>query len=175
MREEIVLTQRYPRVPMDRRVGAFAIDFAVAGLLSLLLGGGLYVIIFLILWMVLRVFLVTANQGQSLGRWAMDLKVVNPRFRIIPGVVPLLKREAFTGIGCALILVGIANFSPMNGFLLIAPIPLVVDCGFAFTDQEYRQAFHDRVAGTMMTQTRRGYSLDIKLKQIFAEARRRMK
>lgn len=175
MNGDLVLSERYPRVPMDRRVAAFAIDFGVTAIPSLLLGGGGYGVIFLILWLGLRVLLVTANQGQSLGRWAMDIKVVNPRFRIIPGVVPLLKREAITGLGCLLILVGLVNLSPTNGFLLVAPIPLLVDCGFAFIDREFRQAFHDRLAQTLITQTRRGYSLDIKVKQIIAVVRQRMK
>lgn len=174
MSSNLVLTQRYPKVPADRRVGAFAIDIAVAALPSLLLGNA-YVFGFLLLWLVLRVLVVTANGGQSLGRWALDLKVVNPRFRIIPGIVPLLKREAITGVGCALILMGLVNLSPTNGFLLVAPIPLLVDCGFAIVDQDQQQAVHDRVAGTIVTQTRRGYSLDLKLKQLIAELRRRMK
>jgi len=176
MKGQLVLAQRYPNAPMGRRVGAFAIDVAIAALPSLLLGGGgLYIPLFLALWVVLRVFVVTANHGQSLGRWAMDLKIVNPRFRIIPDTVPLLKRETITGIGCVLILIGLVNLSPTNGFLLVAPIPLLVDCSFAFTDPEHRQAFHDRVATTLITQTRRGYSLDLKLKYFIAEARRRMK
>ena len=175
MSGELVVSQRYPRVPMDRRIGAFAIDVAVAAIPSLILGSQLYILVFIVLWVILRVFVVTGNRGQSLGRWAMDIKVVNPRYRIIPGIVPLLKREAITGFGCLLILIGWVNLSPTNGFLLVAPIPLLVDCGFAFTDEDYRQAFHDRIAGTIVTQTRRGYSLDIKLKQIFALARRRMK
>ncbi|MBF2028092.1 MAG: RDD family protein [Oscillatoriales cyanobacterium C42_A2020_001] len=176
MSGQLVLTQRYPNAPMDRRVGAFAIDVAVTALPSLLLGGGgLYILLFLALWFVSRVLVVTANQGQSLGRWAMDLKVVNPRFRIIPGIVPLMKREAITGIGCVLILIGLVNLSPTNGFLLIAPIPLLVDCSFAFTDSKYRQAFHDRLATTLITQTRRGYSLDLKFKKFIAQARHRMK
>jgi uncharacterized RDD family membrane protein YckC len=160
---------------MDRRVGAFAIDFATAALPSLLMGSTLYIPIFLILWFILRVFIVTQNYGQSLGRWAMDIKVVNPRFRVIPGLADLVKRESLTGVGCLLILIGLANLSPTNGFLLVAPIPLLVDCGFAFTDQDRQQAFHDRIARTIVTQSRRGYSLDIKLRQIFAQAKRRMK
>jgi len=50
-----------------------------------------------------------------------------------------------------------------------------VDCGFAFVDNDFRQAFHDRIASTVVIQTRRGYSLDIKLKKIVAAASRRVK
>ncbi len=174
MHGELVLTDRYPRVPMDRRVAAFAIDFVLTAIPSLLFGGAT-VIVFLLLWLGHRVFWVAANQGQSIGRWAVDTKVVNPRFRILPGLVPLLKREAITGVGAVLVLIGCINLSPTNGFLLIAPIPLLVDCGQAFVDRDRRRAFHDRVADTMMTQTQRGASLDIKVKQIIAVLRRRMK
>jgi uncharacterized RDD family membrane protein YckC len=160
---------------MERRVAAFAIDFGAAALPSLLLGSSLYIPTFIILWAVLRVVWVVQNRGQSFGRWAMDMKVVNPRFRVIPSLVDLSKREAITGFGGLLILIGIATLSPTNGFLLVAPIPLLVDCSFAFTDRNNRQAFHDRVAYTIIVQSSRGYSLDIKIKQIFAEAKRRVK
>lgn len=175
MSGELNPTGRYVRVPMERRVAAFAIDFGVAALPSLLLGSSLYIPTFIILWAVLRVFLVVQNRGQSIGRWAMDMKLVNPRFRVIPSLVDLGKREAMTGFGGLLILIGLATLSPTNGFLLVAPVPLLVDCSFAFTDTNNRQAFHDRVARTIIVQSGRGYSLDIKIKQIFAEAKRRVK
>jgi len=167
--------RRFPRVPMDRRVAAFAIDFSAASLLSVLLGGSLYPVIFLVTWLGLRVILVVKNKGQSLGRWALDMKVADPRFKSIPGVAALAKREALTGLGSLLVLIGLVNLSPTNGWILVAPIPLLVDCGFAFVDNDFRQAFHDRIASTVVIQTRRGYSLDIKLKKIVAAASRRVK
>jgi len=161
---------------MDRRVAAFAIDVGAASLLSLLLGGGtLYIPLFLGVWLALRVVLVIRNRGQSLGRWALDIKVLNPRFRAVPGLTDLVKREAITGLGSLLALISLVNLSPTNGWILVLPIPLLLDCGFAFVDAEYRQAFHDRIARSVVIQTRRGYSLDIKIKKIFAEMGIRMK
>jgi len=160
---------------MDRRVAAFAIDLSAASLLSLLLGGSLYPVIFSLAWLGLRIILVAKNKGQSLGRWALDMKIADPRFKSIPGVTALVKREALTGLGSLLVLIGLVNLSPTNGWILVAPIPLLVDCGFAFVDNDYRQAFHDRIASTVVIQTRRGYSLDIKLKKIFEEVSRRVK
>lgn len=175
MRGDIVLTRYYPKVPLGRRAAAFAIDFALVALVSTLLGGPLYILLFLLLWFVLRVLLVAKNQGQSLGRWALDMKVINPRFNVIPGLVSLTQREGITGCGAVLVLIGLVNLGPTNGSILFLPIPLLVDYGFALTDPEYRQAFHDRVAGTIVAQTQRGYSLDIKLKRLFAIASQRMK
>jgi hypothetical protein len=54
-------------------------------------------------------------------------------------------------------------------------LPLGVDCGWAFAEANWRQAFHDQIAGTVMIQSRRGYSLDLKLKQIVAQFQRRMR
>jgi uncharacterized RDD family membrane protein YckC len=175
MSDDLVVVQQFPRVPMDRRIAAFAIDFGVASLVSLLLGGRLYIPVYFIFWFLLRVILVARNQGQSLGRWAMDIKVINPKFRMIPGLLNLSKREAITGIGSLLMLTGVVTLSPTNGWILISPLPLLADCGFAFSDPEYRRAFHDCIAQTILTQTRRGYSLDIKVKKLFADVRHRMR
>jgi hypothetical protein len=51
---------------------------------------------------------------------------------------------------------------------------LAADCGNALADEEAQQAFHDRVAQTIVIQTRRGFSLDIRLKKLFAKLRRHM-
>jgi len=53
--------------------------------------------------------------------------------------------------------------------------PLAADCGIALGDAEAQQAFHDRIAKTFIIQTRRGYSLDLRLKKMFAQMKRRMK
>lgn len=172
---ELVLVRRFPRVPISRRIAAFAIDVLVIGLLSLLFGRQAFIVMFILLWLALRVVVVAQNKGQSLGRWAFDIKVINPKYRAVPGLLELTKREAMTGIGAALAWIGLINLSPTNGLLLVLPIPLLVDCGLAFTDDEYRQTFHDRIAQTIVIQTRRGYSLDIKLRRLFAQAGRRMK
>ncbi len=175
MRSDLGSPQHFPRVPNDRRVAAFAIDFGAASLLSLLGGASLIIPLFVTSWWGLRVALVAKNHGQSLGRWALDIKVLDPKFRVVPGLMELSKREAITGLGSLLILLGLVNLSPSNGLILIAPLPLLVDYGFAVMDQEFRQAWHDRVAHTVVVQTRRGYSLDIKVKKLVGDFSRRVK
>jgi uncharacterized RDD family membrane protein YckC len=156
-------------------VAAFAIDFGAASLLSTLGGASAVIPLFLLSWYGLRVILVVKNQGQSLGRWALDMKVLDPKFRSVPGLVELTKREAITGFGSLLLLLSLVNLSPTNGLILVAPIPLLIDCGLAFLDDEFRQAWHDRIARTVVIQTRRGYSLDIKVKKIVAQLGDRVK
>jgi uncharacterized RDD family membrane protein YckC len=175
MRSGLDSSRRFPRVPNDRRVAAFAIDFGAASLLSTLGGASAVIPLFLLSWYGLRVILVVKNQGQSLGRWALDMKVLDPKFRSVPGLVELTKREAITGFGSLLLLLSLVNLSPTNGLILVAPIPLLIDCGLAFLDDEFRQAWHDRIARTVVIQTRRGYSLDIKVKKIVAQLGDRVK
>lgn len=63
-----------------------------------------------------------------------------------------------------------------NGIsLLLLSAPLAADCGVALADQDVQQAFHDRVAQTIVIQTRRGFSLDLRLKQLVAQMRRRVR
>jgi uncharacterized RDD family membrane protein YckC len=156
---------------MDRRIAAFAVDFGLVSLLSLFGGSNLYILFFAVLWLGLRVVVVERNKGQSLGRWAFDIRVAALRHGSTPTLKELLKREVIAGLGALLVFVGLVNLSPTNGFILIGVIPLLADCGFAFIDEEGRQAFHDRFARTVLVQTRRGYSLDIKLKKMFAQRR----
>jgi uncharacterized RDD family membrane protein YckC len=59
--------------------------------------------------------------------------------------------------------------------LLLLCTPLVIDWVVVLGDTERRQAFHDRVADTIVVQTRRGYSLDLRAKRLLAQLTRRMK
>ncbi|MEW6492404.1 MAG: RDD family protein [Cyanobacteriota bacterium] len=168
---------RFPKVPIERRAAAFVIDFVGVWLLSALLGFNVFllqVIVFMLAWMALRVVVVSSNQGQSLGRWALDIKVLDAKYSKIPGMLMLVKREGIVG-GCALLAmiglnIGLANAISM--LLLVAP--LAADCGSALADEETQQAFHDRIVHTLVIQTRRGFSLDLRLKKIFAQLRRHM-
>ncbi len=78
----------------------------------------------------------------------------------------LAKRELILGTCAYLALVGLLNIGPGNGSPLILIVPLIADCSTAFVDEDYRQAFHDRVSGTIVIPTRRGYSLDLKVKKL---------
>ncbi len=165
--------RRPPIVPFDRRIAAFALDFGSTAFLSSF-SGPLYIPVFVLLWLAMRVIVAGNNRGQSFGRWTFDLRVADPQYGATPGLLELTKREAMTGFGAVLVMVSLASLSPTNGWILIFPLPLLVDCGLAFADAEFHQAFHDQVARTVMVETNRGYSLDIKVKKLIAEARRRM-
>lgn len=167
--------QRYaPKVPVWRRGAALGIDLLGVLALSLLAGSAAWVA-FLPFWWAWRVAVVLRNRGQSLGRWAFDMRVIDLRYNSTPGLLELTKREGITGLGGVLILLGLQSLSATNLSLLFLVLPLLVDCSLAWADSEFRQAFHDRVARTSVVQTRRGYSLDLKLKRLFAQVGSRMK
>lgn len=168
---------RYRRVPVGRRSAAFAIDFVVVALVSSVVGLSPWAqaTLFLVGWLAMRVVLVYRNKGQSLGRWALDMRVIDPALGHTPGLQRLGKREAILGVGAALFLLGLVNLSPAAAWSLLLFIPLLVDCGFVFLDPAQPLALHDRLADTLVVETRRGYSLDLKLKRLLVEARRRVK
>ncbi len=165
--------KRRPKVPIWRRASALVVDVLPVWLLSLLLGKNL--ILILVIWIGLRVVLVSYNQGQSLGRWAFDMKVIDERRGRSPGIVELAKREGLTGLGVSLAIIGITSLSPIAAQYLLLVVPLVADCGIAYFDELKQQAFHDRLAGTVVVPTRRGYSLDLKIKRWVAQLRRFVK
>lgn len=161
--------RRYPKVPIERRASAFLIDFVAVWLFSSFFAGPLQWLVFLVAWLGLRVILVERNQGQSLGRWALDMKILDARFKRIPGLLPLAKREGIVGFAALLAMIGL-NINFRNALsMLILVSPLLADCGFAFADEQLNQAFHDRVANTMIIPTRRGYSLDLRLKKLWGQ------
>lgn len=166
---------RYPRVPIDRRVAAFATDFLTVWFVSSFFGRGLQWLVFLLGWLAMRILLVDNNKGQSLGRWAFDVKVIDPRFNRIPDLLTLLKREGIIAIAAMLAMFGLqVNFK--NGLsMLLLLTPLLVDCALAIVDEDFNQAFHDRAAQTMMIQTKRGFSLDLKAKKIVGKIQRSMR
>src|SRR4028119_2526208 len=77
-----------PKVSLGRRAAAFCIDGIAVWLPGLLLGTNAIAqtIFFVLLWLILRVAIVRKNQGQSLGRWALDMKIADTRFQRTPGV-----------------------------------------------------------------------------------------
>lgn len=170
------IPKRIPKIPFDRRIYAFAIDFAIAWLLgSLAANWFAQGFIFFVVWMASRVAVVSRNQGQSLGAWSMDMKVLSLRFRRVPDLVTLSRREAIVG-GCATLAMLGLNQALVNAFttlLLIAP--LCADCGVAFADEDYNQAFHDRFADTVVVPTKRGFSLDLRVRRLVDELVYRMR
>ncbi|MCW6052806.1 RDD family protein [Lyngbya sp. CCAP 1446/10] len=158
-----------PKVSIGRRAAAFCIDAIAVGLPSLLLGTNpiAQTIFFVLLWMILRVPIVRKNHGQSIGRWALDMKIADVRFQRIPGVQELCKREGLLGICAALAFAGVGGLTSTNAAVLLLILPLAIDCSTAFIDTaRFPQAFHDRLSGTMVIGTKRGYSLDIKVRRL---------
>jgi RDD family len=168
--------KRFPKVPLDRRAYAFGIDFIVAWFLASFVSNSLFgqFLVFLLVWFITRVIVVVQNRGQSLGRWALDMKVIDTRWQRIPGMVELSKREAIVGGAAALLMVGakVAFVNPLTLILLASP--LLADCGMAIGDEAFYQAFHDRIGGTFVIQTRRGFSLDLRLKRLWYEVKRKI-
>jgi uncharacterized RDD family membrane protein YckC len=174
--------KHFPKADLGRRASALGVDFLGTWLVSSVFGSGEYgvqvvqILVFVIVWLILRVVIPYNNKGQSLGRWAFDLKVLDfqelefGRGRI-PDLVSLSKREAIIGLCLLLVSIAIANII-RNPTAILLVIPLVIDCGSAFSDTQERQALHDRFAGTMIVSSRRGYSLDLKLKRLVETMRR---
>jgi uncharacterized RDD family membrane protein YckC len=162
---------RFPKVPIERRTAAFVIDFLGVWLVSSFVPSMLFqMLVFMLLWLGLRVLMVSSNQGQSLGRWALDIKVLDAKGKI-PGLITLAKREGIVGFCALLAMIGL-RIGLANGISLLLLIsPLAADCGVAFADAEAQQAFHDRIAKTFIIQSRRGFSLDLRLKKLFAQVR----
>jgi hypothetical protein len=169
--------RRYPKVPMDRRFGAFALDFLSVWFISAFFAANPFVqwFVFLSVWMIFRVVIAEKNQGQSLGRWALDTQVIDPRLARLPDLMALGKRELILGVGAALAITGL-QINVRNGLsMLLLLAPVLIDCSLAFLDDEYNLAFHDRIANTLITQTERGFSLDLRLKKIFGQIQRNMR
>lgn len=167
--------RRFPKVPLDRRAYAFLIDFVTVWLISSFVAGVAQGLLFILVWFALRVIVVEKNKGQSLGSWALDMKIISPRFNKIPGLVELAKREAIVGFAALLAMIGL-NIGFANGLsMLLLITPLLADCGMALADEEFNQAFHDRIAETIVIQTQRGFSLDLRLKKLWFQVKTKMR
>ena len=168
--------RKYPKVPIDRRAWAFAIDFLSVWFISAFFAANILVqwLVFLLCWWIFRVLIVDKNRGQSLGNWLYDIKVIDPRYNRLPDLLSLSKREALLGVSSALAISGLQNFT--SGLVMLLLIsPLAVDCSLALIDEETNLAGHDRLAETFVVQTERGFSLDLRIKKIFGQIQRSMR
>ncbi|MUL36576.1 RDD family protein [Gloeocapsopsis dulcis] len=166
---------RFPRVQMGRRAVAFGIDFLGVWLLSALLSGRprlswVQFFVFLLAWCGMRVLLVYCNQGQSFGRWTLDMKVLDVESGTVPDLLTLVKRESIAGSCAMLVAIALSNFLISAGSILLL-VPLALECGLALADNTRRQAGHDLIARTIVVSSLRGYSLDIKVKRFLAQVR----
>ncbi|MEO0825663.1 MAG: RDD family protein [Cyanobacteria bacterium J06635_15] len=174
---------RYPIVPIWRRGAALIVDCLPAWVIAALAGDLFlgFLVLFWIVWAGLRVAVVSQQHGQSLGRWAFNLRVAELETGRTPQIQDLIKREAIVGLGAALAVYSLSHLG-QNGAWVLLCLPLLGDCCIAFTDATKRQAFHDQIANTIVVKSRRGYGLDHKIpdwlfksKKRFAEAQRRVK
>ncbi|MFE4105875.1 RDD family protein [Almyronema epifaneia] len=168
---------RYPKVPIWRRAAALAVDCLPAGGFSILAANhlGFWLMVFVPVWLGLRVAVGLNRQGQSLGRWAFNLRVAKLHQGKMPLLPDLLKREAVVGLECALAVFGMMQLGPMAAWAVILLLPLLGDCALALADPVNKQTFHDRIAGTVVIPSRRGYDLDLRLKKWFAIIRQSVK
>ena len=172
---EPYLYRRAPKVPLDRRAYAFLLDFVTVWLTSSFFSGFAQAFVFVSVWVITRVVVVEKNKGQSLGRWSFDIRLIDLRSNSTPNITALAKREGIIAGAALLAMVGL-NINFQNGLsMILLVIPLLVDCGFALGDDDLNQALHDRIAETTMVQTRRGFSLDLRLKKLWVEVRKSLR
>jgi uncharacterized RDD family membrane protein YckC len=160
------LPRRYPRVPIQRRIYAFLLDFAVAWFVSALVGVALLqLIVFVAAWWGLRVFGASRFKGQSLGRWAFDIQIIDGRRGRFPDVTLLTKREGGLSLIAFMGLVGLQYGFPNFLSIILLLSPMLVDLVVAIGDEENQQAIHDRFFDTVIVPSRRGYSLDLRIRR----------
>jgi uncharacterized RDD family membrane protein YckC len=165
---------RLPLAEVPKRIGSFLIDFCFCAftgkLIESLLGiseqSSLGLVVFALVWASDRIIVGGSNQGQSLGRWLLSLKAVDIYYGKSAGMADLFKRELIIYPFLALVLV--AAKSPTSA-AIFAVLPLVVDLAFAIADSRKIQTLHDKVGGTIVILSRRGFQLDQKLAKVFRQ------
>jgi uncharacterized RDD family membrane protein YckC len=153
--------------PWGKRVGAFALDFGLGlgvsylaqGLASLVGADAAAVdmtgyIAFFATWLVNRGYFQSRPAGQSLGKWLLNLKTLDPETEASPHLVRSLARE------------GVLSLFILTAALLV---PLAADGLFAFFDKEKRQSIHDRAGRTLVVESEQGYRLDEKVLRLLQE------
>ena len=164
---------RYPLASVNQRLGALIVDFLscwfiselILSLLSITSSSPLRFVTFLVTWFLFRVLVAARAQGQSFGRWLMSIRVIDADFGKTAGFAAFLKREIFVFI-CSLFLIETIT----STLIVFAWIPFAADAAFAIVDNEKRQAFHDRISGTISIQSRKGFAIDQKLGKLFNQA-----
>ncbi len=164
---------RLPLAEVPNRIGGFVADLCCCAfvgklaesLLSINEQSWLGLVIFTLVWGGDRILIAGNNQGQSFGRWLFSLKTVDMYYGKSAGMAELLKREFILYPFLALLLIAIK--SPTS-VAIFAVLPLVVDAAFAIADSRKLQTLHDKLGGTIVVITRRGFQIDRKLARIFS-------
>lgn len=166
---------RYSLATVNQRLGALIIDLLscwfiselTLSLLSVTSSSPLRLFTFVVTWFVFRVLISARSQGQSFGRWLMSIRVVDANFGKTADFGAFIKREIFV-FSCSIFLIETLTTT----FIIFAWIPFAADVAFAVVDDEKRQAFHDRISGTISIQSRKGFAIDQKLGKLFNQAGR---
>jgi uncharacterized RDD family membrane protein YckC len=164
---------------LSQRNAALLVDFIACAflgqLIEALLGlsnSGLGLVIFGLAWMINRVFIAGKNQGQSLGRWLLSIRVVDMTYGKSAGVFELVKREGAIYLCMALVLAGFSSGGLTNTISFFALIPIVIDGAIALADSEKMQTLHDKLSGTIVIASRKGLQLDQKITKLIGQASR---
>ncbi len=176
--------RHYQKGDIARRGMALAVDLFSVWLLSSMVRSNqigiqfAQIFVFVFAWIIFRVIIVYNNQGQSLGRWAFDLKLLEVANGEIVNRIPqfqtLLLREGVICFSSLLLSIFLGNII-LNPAAVVLLLPLIIDGGAALSDTQMRQAFHDRFFRTIIVSSHRGYSLDIKIKRLVAKIQRNMR
>ncbi|NJK35854.1 MAG: RDD family protein [Oscillatoriales cyanobacterium SM2_2_1] len=167
---------RYALAEVGQRLGALLIDLLsiwfltelVEALIGVTDNSFLGLTIFCLMWGLFRILVVNRNQGQSFGRWLMSLRVVDYMYGKTAGVSALVRRELVILIAAFILLETITTT-----LVVFSWLPLAFDIAFAIADSAKRQSFHDRLSGTIVIQSRKGFQLDQRLTRIFGQVTRR--
>ncbi|MFN3926922.1 MAG: RDD family protein [Pseudanabaenaceae cyanobacterium] len=174
MREFEPAYTRYPLAPILHRGAALGIDLLACTLLAQLIEAILFgsitnglvgYLIFGGLWLFFRVLVVNKSGGQSFGRWLMSLRAIDSEYGKTASLSALFWRELLI-VACLLFLIN--TFS--TTLVVFTWLPLAADALFAQVDILKRQTFHDRIAGTIVIFTRKGFELDRKIMGLFGQA-----
>jgi len=164
---------RYSLATVNQRLGALIVDLLscwfiselTLSLLSITTSSPLRLFTFVVTWFVFRVLISARSQGQSFGRWLMSIRVIDAEFGKTADFSAFIKREIFV-FACSILLIETLTTT----FIIFAWIPFAADVAFAIVDNEKRQAFHDRISGTISIQSRKGFAVDQKLGKLFNQA-----
>ena len=176
--------RHFPKGNLTRRGMALALDFFCAWFLSSIFRSNqigiqfTQIFVFIFAWLIFRVVIVYNNHGQSLGRWAFDLKILEVANGEIVNRIPqfqtLLLREGVICFSSLLLSIFLGNII-LNPAAVVLLLPLIIDGGAALSDTQRGQTFHDRFFQTIIISSQRGYSLDIKIKRLLEKFPRNMR
>lgn len=151
----------------QKRLGSFALDFGLGlgasylaqGVMALF-GAGAETVdltgytVFFAAWLINRGYFQSRPEGQSFGKWLLNIKVIDTETDQSPSLIRSVAREGVTSL-----------------FILTETlaVPLIADGIFAIFDQQKRQSIHDRAGRTQVIEAEEGFELDQKAVQFLEQ------